>query len=101
MFTDQRVDPANADGFLPGNNIVIAPSAWQVSLGYQFDWNPAVEFIGAQGTYFTIGYSESEDLFGVARVIGDPLVDPATRVGFVPEKRFLVGAGEWVADGWL
>jgi hypothetical protein len=34
-----------------GRNINIAPSAWQVSLGYQFAWNPWVEAIGAQGTY--------------------------------------------------
>ena len=31
---------------------------------YQFDWNPYVEVIGAQGTYFVIGYSESSDLGG-------------------------------------
>jgi hypothetical protein len=82
------------------NPISIVPRAWQVSLAYQFDWNPAVEVIGAQGTYFTIGYSESDDLAGVERVF-DPL-DPlatSTRVGFVPEKRLSVGVGEWVLDG--
>jgi hypothetical protein len=64
-----------------------------------------VEIIGAQGTYFTIGYSESDDLFGVTRLIGgDPIAVPPvpatpTRVGFVPEKRLSVGLGEWVLPG--
>jgi hypothetical protein len=78
-----------------GNPISIQPSAWQVSLAYQFDWNPYVEVIGAQGTYFTVGYSESQDLAGVNRIF-DPLVPVPTRVGFVPERRFSVGLGEWV-----
>ena len=78
-----------------GNAVCIAPSVWRISLGYQFDWNPSVEVIGAQGTYMTIGYSESHDLAGVTRVIGAE----AMRVGFVPERRFLVGFGEWVLDG--
>ena len=69
------------------------PSAWQLSLGYQFDWNPWVEAIGAEGTYLAIGYSESRDLAGVMRA-GD-------RVGFVPRRRFLVSAGEWVLDSVL
>jgi hypothetical protein len=81
-----------------GNPISIQPTAWQVSLAYQFDWNPYVEFIGAQGTYFTVGYSESEDLAGVTRIF-DPLVPVPTRVGFVPERRFSVGIGEWVLPG--
>jgi hypothetical protein len=68
------------------------PSAWQISIGYQFDWNPWVEEIGAQGDYFTIGYSESLHLGGVSQMIDTV----PTRVGFVPKKRFLVGAGEWV-----
>ena len=29
-----------------GNLVSIRPSAWQVSLNYQFDWNPTVEVIG-------------------------------------------------------
>jgi hypothetical protein len=78
-----------------GNPISIQPAAWQVSLAYQFDWNSYVEVIGAQGTYFTASYSESEDLAGVNRII-DPLVPVVTRVGFVPERRFSVGVGEWV-----
>jgi len=88
-----------------GTPFSIRPEAWQVALGYQFDWNPAVEIIGAQGTYFTIGYSESEDLAGVTRLIGGdpgaiPPVPPTpVRVGFVPERRLSVGMGEWVLDG--
>jgi hypothetical protein len=83
-----------------GTPRAIRPAAWQVSLGYQFDWNPTVEVIGAQGTYFTIGYSESSDLAGVSRIF-DPLapIPVVTRVGFVPEKRLSVGIGEWVLDG--
>lgn len=85
-----------------GDPINITPGAWQVSLGYQFDWNPSVVEVGAQGTYFAIGYSESYDLAGVTRLIDlNPFHPPApeeVRVGFVPEKRFTVGMGEWVLD---
>jgi hypothetical protein len=83
-----------------GTPRAIRPAAWQFSLGYQFDWNPTVEVIGAQGTYFTIGYSESFDLAGVNRIF-DPLapIPVVDRVGFVPEKRLSVGIGEWVLDG--
>lgn len=77
-----------------GNSVRIKPSAWQVSLGYQFDWNPWVESIGAQGDYLAITYSESRDLAGVTQVIdGQP-----NRVGFLPRKRIVVGVGEWVLD---
>ncbi len=75
--------------------VSIRPSAWQISLGYQFDWNPWVEAIGSQGTYLAIGYSESHDLAGVTRsIFGEPI-----RVGFAPKRRFLVSVGEWVLDG--
>ena len=73
----------------------ILPSAWQVSIGYQFDWNPRVESIGAQGTYIAFSYSQSRDLAGITRVIDSE----ATRVGAVPRERYLVHAGEWVLDG--
>jgi hypothetical protein len=77
------------------NRVSIRPAAWQVSLGYQFGWNPWVEEIGAQGSYVSIGYSRSRDLAGVTRVLnGVP-----TRVGFIPRKRLILTAGEWVADG--
>ena len=76
-------------------NHTLRPEAWQVQFAYQFDWNPAVEIIGLQGTYFVLGYSESQDLGGVTRDIGGDL----RRLGFVPRKRFLVGMGEWVLDG--
>lgn len=82
-----------------GRRVNIRPSAWQVSLGYQFDWNPSVTAIGAQGTYFAIGYSESQDLAGVTEVIGEGTSREENRVGFVPKKRFLVDVGEWVLDG--
>lgn len=77
-----------------GNPVAIKPTAWQVSLGYQFDWNPWVQEIGAQGTYVSVGYSQSRDLAGVtAMVDGVP-----TRVGYVPKSRLLLTAGEWVLD---
>lgn len=78
-----------------GQPYSILPNAWQISLGYQFDWNPWVEVIGNQGTYFVMGYSQSDDLAGATRVIDGENV----RVGFVPERRFLVGFGEWVLEG--
>ncbi len=75
-------------------SVSIKPSAWQVALGYQFDWNPWVEAIGAQGNYLAIGYSESHDLAGVTQVTdGQP-----SRVGSLPRRRLVVGVGEWVLD---
>lgn len=81
-----------------GNPVSIAPQAWQVAVNYQFDWNPSVEVIGAQGTYLAVGYSESSDLAGVTKIV-DPLNPVPLRVGFVPERRFSIGVGEWVLDG--
>jgi hypothetical protein len=81
-----------------GNPISIAPQAWQVAINYQFDWNPSVEVIGAQGTYLAVGYSESSDLAGVTKIV-DPLNPVPLRVGFVPERRFSIGIGEWVLEG--
>lgn len=77
-----------------GNHVRIRPSAWQVSLGYQFDWNPWVEEIGAQGTFVAIGYSRSHDLAGVTELVNNV----PTRVGFVPQKRFILTVGEWVTE---
>lgn len=71
------------------------PSAWQVSLGYQLDWNPWMEAVGAQGTYLALGYSESSDFAGVQRDIDGEL----TRVGFLPMRRLQIGGGEWFMDG--
>lgn len=78
-----------------GRLVSITPSAWQVALGYQFNWNPWVETIGAQGSYIALGYSRSHGLAGVTQLVaGAP-----TRVGFAPESRLTVTAGEWVLDG--
>lgn len=78
-----------------GSPVGIKPAAWQLSLGYQFDWNPWVQEIGQQGTFVAIGYSESRQLAGVTALInGEP-----TRVGFVPKRRLVLTAGEWVLDG--
>ncbi|MGE0226033.1 MAG: hypothetical protein AB7S57_22385 [Acetobacteraceae bacterium] len=78
-----------------GRNISMTPSAWQVSLGYQFDWNPWVETIGGQGTYIAVGYSRSAGLAGVtSTATGAP-----TRVGTVPQSRLILTAGEWVMEG--
>lgn len=76
------------------NAISISPAAWQLSLGYQFDWNPWVEDIGAQGTFAALGYSESSDLAGVTRLIDGE----ANRVGAASERRVLLTVGEWVLD---
>jgi len=78
-----------------GNSRTMLPSAWQVSLGYQFGWNPWVEKIGDQGTFVAIGYSQSQGLAGATQLVsGVP-----TRVGFVPNSRLLLTAGEWVLEG--
>jgi len=78
-----------------GNSRTMLPSAWQVSLGYQFGWNPWVEKIGDQGTFVAVGYSQSQGLAGATQLIsGVP-----TRVGFVPKSRLLLTAGEWVLEG--
>jgi hypothetical protein len=78
-----------------GRPVKMMPSAWQVSLAYQFDWNPWLETIGSQGTYVALGYSRSHDLAGVTfSGSGTP-----TRVGFVPESRLIVTAAEWVLEG--
>jgi hypothetical protein len=82
-----------------GTPISIQPEAWQIQVAYQFDWNPYVEVIGAQGTYVVFGYSESRDLAGVMKDIGDPMTPVLIRVGNVPERRFSAGIGEWVMDG--
>ena len=81
------------------NDVNIRPRAWQIAFAYQFDWNPTVEIIGLQGTYVTIGYSESQDLAGVEKNIGDLANPVLVRVGNVPEKRLTAGVGEWVLDG--
>ena len=73
----------------------IIPMTWQFSLAYQFDWNPWVREIGQQGTFVSVAYSGSRDMAGATDITtGRP-----TRVGFVPEHRFLVTAGEWPLDG--
>ena len=76
-----------------GVDISIVPSAWQISFGYQFHWDPSMEVIGLQGTYLAISYSESQDLAGI-EIGGD-----GERRGFVPKKRFLFSVGTWPLDG--
>jgi hypothetical protein len=70
------------------------PRAWQVSLGYQFDWKPWVEAIGSYGTYLTVGYSASRDLGGAVRFNQNDFT--SFSVGSIPKRQILVGAGEWV-----
>jgi len=77
-----------------GAPVGLRPSAWQLSLGYQLGWNPWVEEIGAQGSYLAIGYSQSRDMAGLSRVVDGS----ATRFGFVPRRRLLLTAGEWVME---
>jgi len=78
-----------------GRQLSIAPSAWQIALGYQFGWNPWVEAIGAQGTFVAVGYSRSQNLAGATLAT----TGGQNRVGFVPEGRITVTADEWVLDG--
>lgn len=78
-----------------GGSVAIQPAAWQVSLGYQLGGNPWVKEIGQQGSYLSIGYSQSRDLAGVTKLINGE----STRVGFVPKRRLLLTFGEWVVDG--
>src|SRR5467141_1166282 len=78
-----------------GRSITLRPSAWQVSVARQFDWNPWLESIGSQGTYVALGYSRSHDLGGVTQLINDA----PTRVGSVPEARLILTAAEWVVEG--
>jgi hypothetical protein len=78
-----------------GNLKDITPMTWQFSIAYQFDWNPWVLEIGQQGNFISVAYSGSQGMAGAAALInGVP-----TRVGFVPESRLLITAGEWVMDG--
>jgi len=78
-----------------GRKVTIRPRAWQVSVGYQLGWNKWVKSSGMEGTYLAVGYSESEDLAGVTRVIDGT----ETRVGDVPERRYLAHAAEWIWPG--
>lgn len=73
----------------------LVPAAWQVSLGYQFDWNPWVEKIGEQGTYVALTYSGTRDLGGVTQLLGGV----PTRTGFLPQTRLAFTVGEWVLPG--
>jgi hypothetical protein len=75
--------------------IVMKPSAWQLSLGYQLGWNPWIKEIGAQGTYLSLAYSHSTDLFGAKKLFDVT----TTRVGFLPRERILFTFGEWIVDG--
>ncbi len=78
-----------------GGSVAIKPAAWQVSLGYQLGGNPWVKEIGQQGSYLSIGYSQSRDLAGATKLINGE----STRVGFVPKRRLLLTFGEWMVDG--
>jgi hypothetical protein len=72
----------------------IKPQAWQLSVAYQFDWNPWVREIGAQGNFLSVSYSGTKDMAGATANLDGQL----SRVGFVPESRLAVTAGEWVTD---
>jgi hypothetical protein len=73
----------------------MTPMTWQATIAYQFDWNPWVQEIGAQGDFISLGYSGSKDMAGVSGLVnGVP-----TRIGFVPQNRVFLTAGEWVMDG--
>jgi uncharacterized coiled-coil protein SlyX len=86
-FVDDRTDIGT------GIARSITPMTWQLSLAYQFDWNPWITEIGAQGSFISVGYSGSKDMAGVAGLNG------GDRIGFVPQHRLLITGGEWVMDG--
>jgi hypothetical protein len=77
-----------------GRTVSITPAAWQLSFGYQFDWNPWIEAIGEQGDFIAIGYSGTAGVAGATALINNQ----PTRVGFLPKTRLLVTFGEWVLD---
>jgi hypothetical protein len=91
-FFDDGTNPATGQPTF----VAMRPRAWQVSLAYQFDWNPSVESIGAQGTYVAVSYSESQDLAGITRFNNQ--TNELLRIGFVPKRRFVVDVGEWVLE---
>jgi hypothetical protein len=83
--------------FIDGLGIArnMTPMTWQASIAYQFDWNPWITEIGAQGDFISVGYSGSKDMAGVSILQnGVP-----TRIGFVPQHRLSLTGGEWVMDG--
>jgi hypothetical protein len=83
--------------FIDGLGIArnMKPMTWQASIAYQFDWNPWVQEIGAQGDFISLGYSGSKDMAGVSILQnGVP-----TRIGFVPQHRLFLTGGEWVMEG--
>lgn len=82
-----------------GKILRIRPRAWQVALGYQFDWNPWVETIGGQGSFLAFGYSRTSDLAGATQLTGTAPNEISNRVGFLPRSRWTLTAGEWVLDG--
>ena len=51
--------------------------------------------IGAQGSYFALGYSRSRGLAGVTALVN---AEP-TLIGALPMRRLTLTAGEWVVDG--
>lgn len=74
--------------------VSMRPGAWQISTGYQFDWNPWLEAAGAKGTYLALTYSQSYDLAGAT----DEVAGEMERIGTVPEQKFLAHAGEWIFE---
>ncbi len=78
-----------------GRAIHLRPSAWQLSLGYQLDWNPWLQEIGAQGSYLALGLSRSQGLAGTSGLAAGL----AGRMGALPRQRLFLTAGEWVQEG--
>jgi hypothetical protein len=83
--------------FIDGLGITrnMMPMTWQASIAYQFDWNPWIQEIGAQGDFISLGYSGSKDMAGVS-ILQNSI---PTRIGFVPQHRLFLTGGEWVMDG--
>lgn len=76
------------------NSILIRPATWQLSLAYQFDWNPWLESIGGQGTYLSLSYSQSRGFAGANSLIDATI----KRTGNLAKRKVLLSLGEWILE---
>ena len=71
------------------------PMTWQASIAYQFDWNPWIQEIGAQGDSYRWDIPAART-WRACRSCKNGI---PTRIGFVPQHRLFLTGGEWVMDG--
>ena len=70
------------------------PMTWQASIAYQFDWNPWIQEIGAQGDSYRWDIPAART-WRACRSCKNGI---PTRIGFVPQHRLFLTGGEWVMD---